>query len=165
MRHVLLSLLVFGTVMTSAHGALWRTEWADAPGNTIDLAPSDTADLEVWIDLLAGESLSAVIYDNTATDQVEQIGTQVGPWDDGGTPIAASWSDGSVNDILSAPAQQVAWAADGLSDVLYGPGSFLIGRQSLKLLTGLPGETIDITYAGAGVPHADLVDEAGGDFI
>ena len=160
MKKVLLTVLVAGILATTANAATLRMNWAGSVDPLIELAVSDEAVIEVWMDLLASESLSTLIFANgvvaDAPAAISQIGTTV-------TDVGA-WTDGSINGVFGA-GQQVVWGADSPvpTNSLHGPGAFLIGTQLIHLDAGDPSNMIEITFPLPGDPAFIIKDEDASD--
>jgi len=138
-----------------ATAATLRMNWVGAGGNTIEMSPGDTADIQIWVDLIADESLSTVSFANETAPGVEQIATAVSP---------PGWGDGSVHHVLGAIGQQVAFSAALPSDSLYGQGSYLIGTQTVRLNAGSHDDMISIAV-DHDAPSLLVVNETGQFFV
>jgi hypothetical protein len=116
--------------------------WADASTNALDLTSNGEAEVEVWVDLIAGESLTGLGFANTATTGIEQNATDVG---------TAGWTDGSTNGVLGGAAQWMSFASTGSGYDLTGPGSFLLGTQAVRAMGCVEGESLEISIDHATV--------------
>jgi hypothetical protein len=127
-KFVLLALTV-GLLAGTANAASLYMEWAAEGGATAthDMEVGDSAVINIYVDLLAGETFSTLAYANSAQPLVSQTGTTVVP---------ANWGNGSFNGTtLGAGGQQIAFAANNpLVDFLSGPSPYtLIGTQTVQL--------------------------------
>jgi len=62
MKKALLSLVAVGLMAASANAATLSLQWQGATGNKISLAPSDTAVIDVVVQLAAPDTLSGVFF-------------------------------------------------------------------------------------------------------
>ncbi len=143
--------LVAGLVASTANAATLRMNWAGVAGNTIELAPSETAEIEIWVDLVGGDALSGLIYTNESPGaHVAQVGTAV---------AAPGWGNGSVDGNLETdPGQSIALGAPGAPEVLAGPGSFLMATQTIHLIDGVDSDLFEIYFS---MNNLQFLDAAG----
>ena len=73
MRSITLLLMVFGLSLAPASGAtLWMQ--FEGGGNVATLAPSDSINVEIWVDLLPGDSLGALVVYELAVRRAGKSG-------------------------------------------------------------------------------------------
>ncbi|MCP4591416.1 MAG: hypothetical protein GY842_11775 [bacterium] len=141
-RVLLPGVLILGAAAVPLDAATLRMEWASTNGATLDLYSTGEAEVEVWVDLLSGETLSTVIFSNSPDDYSRQIDT---------TASASNWADGSVDGLLGGSVQQVALAASASTNgILDGPGTHLMGTQTIRLdgavaLGRVPGSGVRVS--------------------
>ena len=108
-------------VCAPAGGAI---QWMQFEGglSEVTLAPSDFINVEIWLDLLPGEEVTGLFYRNAWAEDVYQ------------TDLSgrAPWQLGAdiVHGRLGDPTQ---WVHFFTANPVVGPGSFLIGTQTLHL--------------------------------
>jgi hypothetical protein len=141
MKKALLSLMVVGLLAGAANAATLRMNWADEAGPEIELASSAMTDIEVWVDLLAGETLIGVSYDNSPAPGVTQMShaTDIAGW-------AATGVDGLE---FGAVGQQFAVGGVYVEDAIEGPGSFMVGTQTIHV-EGEESDYFDIAFVAPG---------------
>lgn len=155
MKKVLLTVLVAGLLASAANAGTFRMNWAGGD-QLAEMDISDTAVIEVWVDLLAGESVSTLAYSNSSTGAVSQT--------DVTTPIP-NWGIGGVHGPLDG-SQQLAVAADAPipTNSIHGPGSFILALQTIHLDAGNPSDVIEVYGAVNGDATFLLLNESGGGF-
>lgn len=186
MKKALAMLVVVGLMAGTANAAtLWMQ--FEGGGNVATLAPSESINVEIWVDLLAGDALSTVYYTNWPYDGAENPGAmdEPNPYPNGVeglvqtglTAVAAGWNSQPVNGVLGAVGgdglQQVAF---GTTSNFLGGGSFLIGIQTIHqneitnaLSTDFNGsleyDFYPIMFGGdPGTPVSALLNSTGGSF-
>ena len=141
MKKFVLVTLTVGLLAGTANAASLYMEW-NAEGSvtpTHDMAVGDTAVIDIYVDLLGGETFSTLAYANSSQPLVDQIGTAVAP---------PNWGDGSVNGTLGGAGQQIAFAALNAGvDSLSGPSPrTLIGTQTVELTGGGIGDSLAVAF-------------------
>jgi hypothetical protein len=176
MKKLIVMLVAVGLMAGTANAA---TLWMQFEGglDEVTLAPSDSINVEVWVDLLAGETLSTVFYPNWPdtpyeTDFVVPVS---GLEQTGLSTSIAGWSTAGQggllgNGIVGAPQQFAAAADDPNVGSLTGPGSFLVGIQTIHqndITNDLSPEYdfYPIMFGGdPGTPVAQVLDQGGAAF-
>ena len=140
MRAAQLSIgVAFLALVGVTQGAELRINWEGlGEQRTIDLAVGESAVIEVWMDLNAGDTLSGVYFANEPLDDVVQVSNEAVP---------AGWNAGGINGVFGPGDQQFAVAAGSAEAVIDGPGSFLVGRQTIKLDSGTVGVGQDVAIS------------------
>ena len=126
-RRVLCAMIILalGVASTTDAATLWMQ--FEGGGNTITVMPSSYVNVEVWIDLLNGDSLSGLGQpywpgDSTGIEGLEQ--TSVIPY--------PGWGENSLDGVVGMYAQQdINVFAPGPGQVIYGPGSYLLAVMTL----------------------------------
>ena len=144
MKKFVLVTLTVGLLAGTANAASLYMEWA-AEGDATPItgvAPGGSADINIYVDLFAGDTFSTLAYANSAQPLVSQTGTTVVP---------ANWGNGSFNGTtLGAGGQQIAFAANNpLVDYLAGPTTrTLVGTQTVQLdATAMVGDPdVPVTF-------------------
>ena len=143
MKQALVLALAFGVWIAPAGAAtLWMQ--FEGGGNEVYMAPSQTLAIEIWVDLVAGDTLAGLFHTNWPYDGPDPSGIMDVPFDYpnglenivqvGTEVIPEGWRDQPVNGVLGVEGQQqVAFGAEQQEDCLSGPGSFLIGRQFIHM--------------------------------
>ena len=150
MKKVLAMVVVVGLLAGTANAAtLWMQ--FEGGGNVATLAPSQSINVEVWIDLVAGDTLAGATYTNWPYDgaaggfmdePVDYQGGVEGLVQTGLIPGPEGWATSNLNDILGIGlTQQVAFAASSAPFAISGPGSYLLGYQTIH--------QNDVTNAGS----------------
>jgi len=120
MKKALLLSLVIGMMAASANAATLRMNFAGG-GDVITVAPTDEFTVEVWIDMVAGETLAGAFYPNGFAAGLVQVGLASPP---------TNWARAGYDSVLGDGNQQASFGALNPSmDSLVGPGSVLIGLQ------------------------------------
>jgi hypothetical protein len=179
MKKLIVMLVAVGLMAGTANAA---TLWMQFEGGVdeVTLAPSDNVNVEIYVDLVAGEQLSTVFYPNWPDTPYEPIAY---PNVEGleqvalSTPLAG-WSTagagGPLGNGASGAPQQFAAAADNPgTGSISGPGTFLIGIQTIHqnditnaqsaFFNGLPEyDFYPIMFGGdPGTPTAQILDNQG----
>ena len=153
MKKVLV-LLVVGTIATSASAMEFWMEFR-GDGKEISATPSTIVEIDVYVDMMAGDSLSglsgALEFTCVPPCEVELVGIS------DGTPDGKVW-DGTHPGGLN----EFSFAAHAAGDVLNGPGSWIIGDFELHVL-GTSG-TCEIAFAyNPALLYPTVSDGAGAD--
>ena len=126
MKKALAMLVVVGLMAGTANAA---TLWMQFEGgaNEITLNPSDMVNVEVWLDIIAGDNVSGLGQPFWPGDGVGVNGLV----QESVTPIAG-WDENSLDGMLGLSGQQdINVFAPTLGDVIDGPGSFLLAVMTL----------------------------------
>ena len=155
MKRFVLVVMTVGLFASTANAASIWMEWQGLgpAAREVTLLPSETAWIDVYVDLAPIDSMSTMAYANENAAGLQQTGTLVNP--------AINWADGSVNGVLGPlTGQQVAFAGP---PNLVGGGVILLGSQEIHQLQ-LPPADWDVTFdhastlfldqAGTGWTHA-----------
>lgn len=134
-RFITILVLVFGTAHTNAATIYLR--WSGESGNTIQVPSLGEADVEIWIDLVDGDTLSGVFFSNTGTNGLRQVDTVAN---------LTGWSDDSVHDLLGGASQVVAFASTTTNGMLTTAGSYLLGTQTIRLETCVADQPLPVTF-------------------
>lgn len=148
MKANLIALCVASAFGCVSMGATLGLNWENSPSAYLSLQPGDTARIEVWINLLAGESLAGFGFANSELegDPIRQVGFEIVPpnW-----TAASSDIYGPLNEPLGRPWQGVAGYVSGYDAVtmsLYGPGTFTLAYQTIELSAAAAVVDIPITF-------------------
>jgi hypothetical protein len=146
MKKAFLALLVVALVATASNAAVLSMKWAGTDDAVIDMAASDSAVIEVWVDLASADDLINYFGANESAPDVLQTGVTTG---------ITGWIDASVGGLLGAPGQQVSVGTPGATNPISG-GMFLIAEQTVHLEgTATLDDMIDITFDHASVGLLD----------
>ena len=113
---------------TPGHAATLWMQFENG-GNEITLAPSHTFNVEVWLDILAGDNVSGLGQPFWPGDAVGVNGLV----QENVTPIAG-WDENSLDGVLGLSGQQdINVFAPTLAQVIDGPGSYLLAVMTLHM--------------------------------
>jgi hypothetical protein len=159
MKKFVLAVMVVGLVATSASAATLRINWASDPGaQKIFLGVSESATIEVWVDIIAGDTLSGVGFTNEFTANISQ---------NGGNSDLAGWNYSGSDGVLGGGIAVFNSGTD--ASPVAGPGSFLVGTYNIHLddLGGDVEKEIVIAGPGAGgaPPFVSVLNENGVDYV
>jgi len=136
MRKSIALAVVLCSCWSDVFAATIYLRWSGEAGDTIELSPGGVAEVELWMDLIDGESLSGLFYTNTSTNALRQIDTEI---------LLNGWSDGSLDGLLGNGTQQIVFTSDSSGVNLTDAGAYLIGKQTIRLETCVPNAPIALT--------------------
>jgi len=150
MKTVCMTVLAVGWTACGAGAATLRMNFVGGVTEAT-LAVSETVDVELWIDLIAGETLAGVQFSNGPATGLDQTAV---------VAVPANWFQAANNGPLGAGVTQVSlWAnSDG---VLSSAGSQLLGRQTIQATAELTGSPVEVTFVVAGL-HPAVTNASGG---
>lgn len=135
MKKVLVMIVAMALVGSTANAAtLWMQ--FEGGGNEVTLVPSQNVNVEIWVDLVAGDTLSGVggpFWPTSTADQgaypnyVE--GLEAVAWGPG--TDAMDWITPGGLGVVGSPTHSISLAAPTAAQVIDGPGSFLLGVMTI----------------------------------
>ena len=142
MKKALLSVVLVGVMAVAANAATLSMTF---PGGaqTADMAVGGTATVEIHLSVLPTDSIKTVFFGDNLVD-VMQLAHTPGDFD--------QTADASKNLQFGVPGQQAQYQKSA------GPvsnGDFLIGYQTIQLMAGTPGDTVNLTFNHASVGLLD----------
>ncbi len=144
-RWLVMGLFVFAAGTVEA--AELSIGWNAGGGKTIELAVGEEAIIDVTLAINAGDTLSGVFFTNEAVIGVEQTSQST---------ALANWVTGTKNAPLGIDSQQFAVAASTpLSDSVDGPGTIIVGSQTVKVTSGSVGDELEIAINVEGLGIGD----------
>jgi hypothetical protein len=117
------------------------------------LAASETVDVEIWADLIGGETLAGVQFSNGPATGLTQAAV---------VAVPANWSQAANNGPLGSGVTEVSLSANS-EGVLAGASSQLLARQTIQATADLAGSPVEVTFVVDGL-HPALTNESGGDY-
>lgn len=144
MKKVLVGVLALGLMAGAANAATLRLSWEGGSTAPRDIAPSGSATIQVWMDLLAGDTLSGVFFEYRTLPAMSVQTTAA-------TAAPTNWSNAVVPTygIMGQPGVQYqAGAFNPATDSVSGAASILIGTQTVHLMAGswMPSDNIEIVF-------------------
>jgi len=132
MKRVLVAVLAVGMVASAADAAELSMRWASAPtSQKFSMATSDTQDIEVVVNLQAGEILSALgfgLEDTLGTDNLSVTGASAA------SPDGLFWrANNTTTGDFGTGNAFVVLEADTQVANLSGPGTFVLGSYTIHL--------------------------------
>ncbi|MCB9867575.1 MAG: hypothetical protein H6816_13200 [Phycisphaerales bacterium] len=147
----LLASVVLLTFSLGTSAATVRMNWVDASSNSLDLLAGLPAEMDIWVDLIAGEELSGINFSNVSVEGIVRTALTVHP---------NGWARAPVDGFPIGVDEQVSFSALSSLYNLAGPGSFKIGTQTVRLEKFQPSEILPIAFAhpvwvldGQGTPY------------
>jgi hypothetical protein len=128
MKKLLVTLVVVGLLAGTANANILRMQFADG-SNEVTLVPSQTVDVEIWVDIINGGTVSGLgqnFWPYGTPDEGTYPGGVDGLVADAVAP-RAGWSENSPLDVIGLVGAYVNVFSPGAGGEITGPGSFLLG--------------------------------------
>ena len=145
---ILCATIVLAAAVCSPAGASTLWMQFEGGGNVVTLAPSGSVNVEIWLDLLAGDPIAGLaqeLWPLRTPDEAAYpngvdglVSTAVTPY-----PI---WRENSLHGVIGT-AQYISTYAETANELIEGPGSFLLAVVTIHKNDLFPGDT---PYFGPG---------------
>ena len=152
MKRVLAVVAVACLMTATADAATLRLAWAGGSVDTLAVDPMGSAQIEVWVDIVATDTLGTVFFEWEA-NPIDQTGLAT---------TMPGWGTGGMNGTMGDLGVQFASAAATIPDAVAGPGSFLVGTADITLQGGLESDQYEIAMKDLRPNHPAVLNATAG---